>query len=242
MGSVEKYNKHFLKGSSPESHEYDERHVPIRVRVYTSTFKDFRRAMVGVFEGRSEVTQLHFVKEYAMTDVDASDKYSYDYYNCCGVVMSGWSRSQKKFISFMTHHNPESLLKNDTVYASFTKKLDERMQVVIDGCDPDSVDICMFGGNFFTDISSRQTYAEVYEQFNEQLKTHITERTTLVPDFLTGPNLRFNPSSFAFMNDTRVLHAFREDQPDSVVNDPHPGSRLADRVRRYLKGSFRDRY
>ncbi|MDD2487665.1 MAG: hypothetical protein PHS92_04840 [Candidatus Gracilibacteria bacterium] len=80
---------------------------------------------------------------YIMSDVSEDDKYSLDYRNCTGVIMTGIDKVSGNNISFMTHQDPVFFLQNQLM---FEKDLKQKIDEIKNRAKPGSIDVILFGG------------------------------------------------------------------------------------------------
>lgn len=84
---------------------------------------------------------------YVFSKIDDKDKYSDNYFDCTGLLVTGIQRGTNKKISFITHQDPEFFVKNSENKKSFKKELDNKLDDFINKCEIDSIDTVIFGGN-----------------------------------------------------------------------------------------------
>lgn len=82
---------------------------------------------------------------YVISPIDASTKFSEDYYNCQGLVASGID-SDGNEISFMTHHNP-AIFKDEGFFNEFKADLRGSLRAINNKVQYGTLDVVMFGGD-----------------------------------------------------------------------------------------------
>lgn len=234
MGSVKEYNDHFLKSDQSQvSDRFEAQHLPIRLRRIEMTDQDgsAREIRERLLYSTKRLT---FKDPFVASDITSDDQFSDRYYNCGGVVVVGYDPVEKKNVNFITHHNPEQLLKNQEVFQAFLSVLSEKMDVILKRSLSGTVDVCLFGGNLFTDAH----YEEDYYKMQKTIAHFFKNKYEIAPDYLTGPNLTPRQAHFGFLNSERELCAIVDKQPDENLYAPFSGALFEARFRQWLRRSW----
>jgi len=194
-----------------------------------------------------EQRMLNSGKEtYVISPCDSKNKYSLSYLDCTGVVAVGIDKETGENISFMSHQNPGSFLKEKEIRSKLEDDLTNNINDLLNRCAPGSVDVVVFGGN--KDISTKEINENLrpgydniddilndspfgdYEKSIKFLRKWINEKTGFSPVVMTGPNDNFRTNNHSlsvyFDNKNRRLYMIKPKQEESKKNEPYMASDL----------------
>lgn len=144
------------------------------------------------------------VRTYVISPIDSSDKFSYSYRNCTGVIASGVSKESNRNISLMSHQDPESFLEDKKLLFIFNLmgRLKEFRNMVYD----DSVECYIFGGNYL--IRSLE-HKDNYKKSIALLRDIIEETLEFTPMVIAGPNTKGGDQDVYYSTAKRELLILR---------------------------------
>lgn len=159
---------------------------------------------------------------YAFSDISGEDKFSKKYLNCLGEIFIGTDTKTQETVSCLTHHVPLSQMKSHE--KEFLHLFQKRIHDFLSRIDPDSVDVILFGGNYFPKKGSLyKNFQEDYIQSIHTVSDMIALQLGKPPTVITGPNLIGNETNVYFDTSERRLYMQRFEQPLSISNAPyHP--------------------
>jgi len=154
---------------------------------------------------------------YLISPIDERNKLSLEYRNCTGLAAVGTSRESGKNISFLTHQYPQEFLQDSR--RAFVRDLSERLKLLKELSEEGSIDVVIYGGNYFTrddgygeyDAAGRSIveYAKDYKKSINLLSEIIKEQFGFRPVVITGPNRISNNQNVFFDTEHRQLHVVR---------------------------------
>ena len=167
-------------------------------------------------------------KTYKISAIDERSKYTDKLRDCTSVIAVGVNKSTGKNISFISHQDPENILKNKDVQNKFIQDLNTRLDEFVSLCDSETVDINILGGNKninykeqmsavdFDKISPQEAYSFYdyqefgpYERYRRSIKflnKIIFGKLHKYPFVVLGPNANIKSidEDFYHNNDTDV--------------------------------------
>ena len=176
---------------------------------------------------------------YVFSTIDASPKFSKDYFNCTGIAAVGVDRETGQNVSFLTHQNPQQFLswkKGDferdirTLLGDFKKRI-----------KPGTEDVLVFGGNNFADaILPDKSYADLYQDSISFVSSLVKEELGLDAHVAVGPNMVRGGIAGLLDTEKRRLYLARPMQVDSSVNIAYSSSELTDATARMKSATISD--
>lgn len=149
---------------------------------------------------------------YVMSPVDNWDKYSKNYANCTGVIVTGRDKETDENISFMTHQDPDHFLSNRD---KFTAGLSARLQEIKKRCKEGSIDAVMFGGRYANvkqaqdDKPWREAFKKEYLDSIKFVGEEVTKELGFEPVVVAGPKVNPGMDAVFYENKERRMHLGR---------------------------------
>lgn len=85
---------------------------------------------------------------YVISPVDSWDKYSREYHDCTGLIMTGVDKITGKNISFISHQNPETFLDKNKARFKFGEDLNKQIEEIKQRCKGGTIDAGIIGGKY----------------------------------------------------------------------------------------------
>ncbi len=164
---------------------------------------------------------------YVISDLNNRDKFSGNYYNCVGTVIAGRDKTTGKDISILCHEN--SLL-TDRELASIRDKfcadLTESIRDIKNRCEDGTIDVVLFGGNYFNSLPNEDHYPKIITLLNSLVHKELGFDATVV----SAPKPDWNGSDQAYYeNGTRKLYIMK---PKSLNEGAFPASKVQEHLKR----------
>lgn len=193
-------------------------------------------------------------RSYIISPCDFKNKYSIEFLNCIGLIVSGIDKNTGKNISFLSHQNPK-ILDNNESRAKFKKDLNESFDLIINNCIPNTIDVVVFGGNkqdpatfpeddykpWIHGVDNIDSIVkEPYYDYINLIKflNHIVfEKVGFSPVVMSGPNDNFKTNKHSlniyFDNENRRLYMLRPKQEDSKKNEAFSASDVENQIKKF---------
>ncbi len=175
-------------------------------------------------------------KSYVISPLDDLNKFSTQFRNCTGVVVSGKDKQTGKYLSFLSHEDPQFFTdpKNLEIFTDDLKKL---LREVKEKCEEGTIDAVVVGGNHFTslfdendDSDARKEqekqdafFRKKYQESIEILSREIFEMFRFEPVIIVGPKMTHGEDYVYYDNEQRRLYIFRPRTGDSSSESYLPG-------------------
>lgn len=168
---------------------------------------------------------------YAFSGLNARDKFSENYVNCLGTLLVGQEKDSEQCLSLLIHNMPTPLLPSWDV---FKQRLTQQVQAFLQKINPPTLDMVLFGGNYFPSESSLyKNFQKDYETSVQKLTQVLHKTTGQIPTVITGPNLIGEKTHAYFDTQKRRLYIHRFQQPLGVSNIPYQSSQLPEMIPRW---------
>ncbi len=161
---------------------------------------------------------------YIISPIDSRDKFSLKYVECTGVIICGVDKETGENISLLSHQNPNFFLFDKDL--SFFKDIKEKAKDLLEKCEPDSLDVVLFGGKFSdsdnaTDIEEAKDNVDklLYIKSIKYISKVLFDILHIEPTVISGPKFSLGFDHAIFINNTRRLHIFRnviDSKPDFI--------------------------
>lgn len=149
-------------------------------------------------------------KEYIISSVDGSNKFSKDFFMCMGLLVAGITPAGKK-LSFLTHQVPNILVRLDEVAEKFNLEVQIHLQEMKKKCSPGTLDAVIVGGEIEDNITPKAEY----EDSVKKLGAIVRENFGFEPVIINGPKLFGGTDEAYYDNDKRRLYFIREN-PNNI--------------------------
>ncbi len=189
---------------------------------------------------------------YVMSQDNEKNKYSLAYFDCTGVIMVGIDKETGKNVSFLSHQNPGSFLKDKEVMDSFKSDLYKNIDSLIERCVPGSIDVVLFGGNKDTQIQYHgedfrmgidDIEAFMKKPFDDYTKSIkylnyiLKQKIGFSPVVMSGPNDNFDTDnhslSIYFDNENRRLYLIKPKQGENHKNEAFEASDVENQIEKF---------
>jgi hypothetical protein len=150
---------------------------------------------------------------YLISPLDSLDKYSKNYFNCTGLILSGKEKGSGKNISFMTHQNPEYFLIDNG--KNFLKDLIKKIKELKERCEDKTIDAAVVGGSyskvrdFKEPDPKRDIFIQEYLKSIKFLSEKIKKEIGFEPIVIVGPKTEPGSDIVFYENDTKRLYLMR---------------------------------
>lgn len=118
--------------------------------VYFSNWQEVPQELIEKIESIKKTNNYLDYKQgdtYIFSQINNKDKYSDNYLDCTGILLTGLGKNTGKRVSFMTHQDPSFFVENKENKKNFKEELDQEVDIFKDKCDQNSVHSIIFGGN-----------------------------------------------------------------------------------------------
>lgn len=199
---------------------------------------------------------------YIMSKIDKENKYSEKYFDCTAVYAVGVDKSTGENISFLSHQDPEKILKNTDILLSFKNNLKERLEELTNRSIPGSTDVVVLGGNKdigydeelktmdMDKMDSRRIQEimekieagpfESYRKSISFLSKIIFEKLNFYPTVISGPNSNIKENDPTHSNaldlycDTKNRHVYQiRAENTSKNNESYSGKDINSKIKDY---------
>jgi len=181
---------------------------------------------IDLYANPEKAREKGFIKEgeraYVISPIDNKNKFSEDYRDCTGIVAVGNDLITKENISFLSHQNPSYFLFAQK--EKFIRDLNQRLAEIKGRCEPGTVDIVVFGGqylkaqNFPDDHKVQKFFKEQYTLSIKLLSEQIEQQFDFSPAVITGPKFGKGQDVVAFDNLNRRLYLLRTSEQPLFTN------------------------
>ena len=144
-------------------------------------------------------------KNYVISKVDNTNKFSEEILECTSVIIAGVDKETGENISFLSHQNPNDFLfrKRGEFIQDFEKKLEEiRVR-----CKKGTVDAIILGGNYMDVISENspngETLSEIYVDSINLLSQEIEKFFKFKPEIINGPKFKLGEQDDIFYDNKK---------------------------------------
>lgn len=162
-------------------------------------------------------------ESYVISPVDSIDKYSKNYHDCTGVIITGKEKGTGKNISFMSHQDPSYFLGAHS--QKFPEDLTNQIQELKKRCEGGTIDAVIFGGryakgkNYEVSNPGRDLFIEEYKKSIRFLSENIKSLVGFEPLVIVGPKTEPGADTVFYDNDTRRLFLVRNKSKKNESND-----------------------
>lgn len=144
---------------------------------------------------------------YAISPVDNSNKFSKEFANCTGLVVTGQDKITGENISFLSHQDPKYFLDEmDNKKGGFLDDLRQRLNELKERSVEGTVDAVIVGGNYFKDEAKYKNY---YLGSIKLLSEEALKILGFEPVVMTGPKGTSGRDNVYYDNEHRRLYIMR---------------------------------
>lgn len=198
--------------------------------VQTEDIDDYRRFLLAK-GGNHEIHNVDYYEQpeilqrknyknegyysYVISVIDSLDKFSSNFFDCTGIVVTGRDKKTGEDISFMSHQDPGAfLIRHKTV---FTNNLQQSLEELKRRCVEGSIDAVIVGGNYNPKDKS-EDFSTNYIESIKMISLIVHRALGFQPVILNGP--KSSDSSIAdivfYDNSHRRLYFMRPEVNNAV--------------------------
>ncbi|MFC1756688.1 hypothetical protein ACFLZC_00805 [Patescibacteria group bacterium] len=147
---------------------------------------------------------------YVISTIDNKDKFSHNFINCTGIIVTGKDRETGKNVSFLSHQDPEHFLREEEDKKQFAADLRERTEELKKRCEDGTIDARIIGGNYFGE--DRWEYDRYQEDYLKSIKLLSSESSDILgfePAIVVGPKTVSGKDDVFYDNENRRLYIIR---------------------------------
>lgn len=170
---------------------------------------------VDWFAQPEKLDEQHFIhggekeeRTYVISPLNEQDKFSHEFINCVGVVVTGKDKETGNNISFFVHATPLAIISDDHVHVKerFIGDLHSQMEEIKKRSVAGSIDAVMFGGNYLK--METATMGE-YIKMMKLVSGEMNKDLGFEPVIMTGPKTGLGEDNVYYDNKNRRLHIVR---------------------------------
>jgi hypothetical protein len=174
--------------------------------------RDIRVARIDYHQRLQGLNEQHFLNAgeatYVISTIDEANKYSRDYFDCTGLVVTGIDKETGRNISFLTHQDPKKFLKKKK--EEFVADLNRRLEEMRSRCVSGTIDAVIVGGNYDEDESEKKiSFAKNYLDSISLLTDEVKKSLGFEPIIINGPKTTLNQDDVFCDNEHRRLYFLR---------------------------------
>lgn len=167
-------------------------------------------------------------RTYLISPNNEQDKFSYDYLTCTGVIAVGRSKESGKEISFMSHEDPTSFLRD--VKENFILDLRKRASELKALSEEGTVDAVVFGGNYLRDSSD---YQKTYIESIALLNKIINDELGFSPVTLSPSTTRGASQAVYFDTQNKRIYIMKPEDLEKRINVPYVASKAREEEQKW---------
>ena len=185
---------------------------------------DFMR--VDLYEDPESVKTAGGLKggnmDYVISPIGVENKFSTEYKNCVGLIVSGVDNETGENVSFLTHQNPGFIFHGDAEeYQDFIRDISIRLDEIKERCKSGTLDAVVFGGQFFK-VENAPENAQIQKYFTGEYldmikltSDNVFEHLGFTPEVVSGPKFSTGNDVAIFDNKERRLFIIRDTEGDA---------------------------
>lgn len=168
---------------------------------------------------------------YVISPVDALDKFSKDFYDCTGLVATGYDKKTGENMSLLSHEDPSYFLKYET---SFLADLGQRLTELKEKCAEGTIDAAIIGGKYpdsgdtkdardlREDYKDARDLREDYLASIKLLSGEVSKILGFEPIVITGPKGIPGSDNIFYENKSRRLYISRPEVGNETTESFKP--------------------
>ncbi len=187
---------------------------------------------INISESPTELEKKGFknggIDSYVISPLDGLNKFSGNFRNCTGLVVSGQDRDTGENVSFLTHQSPRFIFLNQKRQDLFLSDLKSSLLEIKEKCEEGSIDALLFGGNYVDDqainnhISTTQINKNRYLNSIKLISEVVDQELGFQPAVATGPKRTPGEDRVVFDNQKKRLYISRPEVGESSSNSYLP--------------------
>lgn len=166
---------------------------------------------------------------YVISPADGFDKFSGEFANCTGLVVTGQDKSTGENISFLSHQDPGYFLAEKTNSNQFVEDLRQRLKELKERSVEGTIDAVIVGGNYFTESEG---FLKNYLESIKLLSEEISKILGFQPIVMTGPKTTSGRDHVFYDNKNRRLYIMRPNVGDDTTKSFSP-SEIKDQEKKW---------
>ncbi|MCX6736221.1 MAG: hypothetical protein NTZ13_04010 [Candidatus Parcubacteria bacterium] len=208
--------------NSMSEEEEEKKFGKFRELVYTDNTRGIRN--VDFYGDPIELSRKGFKNvgeyTYVISTIDDANKFSEEFKNCTGVIVTGQDKNTGKDISFLSHEDPWFFVEQEGGTKKFTEDLRAQLLEIKNRCIPGTIDAVIAGGNYFKQINETELYTkryrDNYQKSIEILSKEISDILGFEPAVIIGPKALGGSDKMFYDNAGRQLHIYRRKTGDET--------------------------
>jgi hypothetical protein len=168
---------------------------------------------------------------YVISNIDSKNKLSISYVNCTGVIVSGQDKLTGENISFLSHQDPWSFVRDQEKQDKFKEDLKQRLEEMKGRCAEGTVDARIVGGNYRdNDPKTKEDYLKSIQLLSSEVNSVLD----FDPTVITGPKRVGGEDNVFFDNDNKRLYISRTKVGD-VSTEPFTAKDIEEQIKKILE-------
>lgn len=159
---------------------------------------------------------------YVISTVDACDKFSRNFFECVGLVVTGQNKTTGENISFLSHLAPSILGKGkQRVCNNYIIDLKNRLEELREQSAEGTIDAVVFAGSYHKDKHfdpPEYDPKKYYDKLIGIISGSVTDNLGFEPVVVTNPKMVQGTDNAYYENKSRKLYIMRPDAEDQPVD------------------------
>lgn len=205
----------FKESSGPEKEVFFDMPIPYHVSAHdVDYFGDPHDLQTRGFKNAG-------LKSYVISPIDNFDKFSREFKDCTGLIVTGQDKETGQNISFVSHQDPEYFLKLEVNKNNFRINLSEQLAKLKERSVEGTVDAVIIGGNYIKHI---EEYKRLYLESIKLLAGETLKVLGFEPIVATGPKTNSGGDHIFYDNKNRRLFIVRSEVGDGSTQSFAPSA------------------